>query len=162
MRASLLGFSVPPPPQGVGSTAPPPVRTCDRHASLSADRSSFVARLVQTWEFSTCKRCSFTRFATFISLVMTLLHRETSKHCVIMETEWVPLASAVCCENVFFYFFFYLDWPGPNEKTIHVSVHLAPMILNDVFSHQASDWNGLNCQKLTNSQRPCLCYTLIK
>lgn len=34
---------------------------------------------------------------------------------------------------------FYSAWPTRNEKTIQVSVHLEAMILNDVFSRQASD-----------------------
>lgn len=48
------------------------------------------------------------------------------------------ISFVLCNENVFYYYY-YLDWPGSNEKTIYVSVHLAPMILNDVFLHQASE-----------------------
>lgn len=56
-----------------GSRAPPWARTCDRHATSSADGSSFVAWAVWTREFSTRKIRRSADFATFIFLVIILL-----------------------------------------------------------------------------------------
>lgn len=52
VRAAQLAFSVSLLPQGAVSGASLSMRTSDRHASLSADRSSFVAYIR---EFSSCR-----------------------------------------------------------------------------------------------------------
>lgn len=67
-----------------------------------------------------------------------------------METECIPLASALCCVNGIFY----LAWPAANEKTIHVWVHFVTTELDAVFPQQVTHspseseqpWNHFHMQ----------------
>lgn len=61
------------------------MRTSDRHASLSADRSSFVAYIR---EFSSCR----------------MIYQQHHPHQVWMHRETLLPASGVCCKVQVFYF----------------------------------------------------------
>lgn len=81
-----------------------------------------------------------------------------------METECIPLASALRCVNGIFY----LAWRAPNEKTIHVWLHLVTMKLDALFSTTGNTLSvritficRLICQTLTNPQVARLCFSII-
>lgn len=69
------------------------------------------------------------------------------KHCLRMEKEWIPLASALCCVNGIFD----LTWPAPNEITIvNVWVRLVTTMLDAMFPHKVKvcRWES-NSQEIT-------------